>query len=493
MGRRGLKSGSRKIFTLGGWQRAQPGVSLPEHPLMLGNLIGPEIKELIEERNFTALRAAFAEWVPADIAECLTELPEEEQAVVFRLLPHGKATEVFEYLEPEAQEKVLKAMGHIDAARILNDMSPDDRTALLEELPGAAVAQMLQLLSPDEKAVAQSLLNYPDGSVGRLMTPEFVTVREDWTIAQVLDHVREFGRDSETLNVIYVTEERGRLIDDVRIREFLIRPVTTRVSEFRDHQFVALKATDEASAAYELFKKYDRTILPVIDSEDKLLGIVTVDDILDIQEEVTTEEMQKMGGMEALDEPYTSIAMHRMVKKRATWLIILFLSEMLTATAMQGYNDEIEKATVLAMFLPLIMSSGGNSGSQATTLIIRAMGVGEVRLRDWFRIMRKEVVAGLSLGVILGIIGFFRISLWQYLHIFDYGKFHWFIAATVGASLIGVVMWGSVAGAMLPFILRRCGLDPAVSSAPFVATLVDVTGLLIYFNVARVILHGTLL
>lgn len=460
---------------------------------MLGNLIGPEIKELIEERNFAALREAFIDWNPADVAECLTELPEEEQAVVFRLLPHAQATEVFEYLEPAAQEKILKAMGHIDAARILNDMSPDDRTALLEELPGAAVAQMLQLLSPDEKAVAQSLLNYPDGTVGRLMTPELVTVREEWTIAQVLEHVREFGRDSETLNVIYVTDERGRLIDDVRIREFLIRPVTTKVSEFRDHQFVALKATDEASTAIELFKKYDRAILPVVDSEEKLLGMVTVDDILDIQEEVTTEEMQKMGGMEALDEPYTTIAMHRMVKKRATWLIILFLSEMLTATAMQGYNDEIEKATVLAMFLPLIMSSGGNSGSQATTLIIRAMGVGEVRLRDWFRIMRKELAAGLSLGVILGIIGFFRISLWQSLHIFDYGQFHWFIAATVGLSLIGVVMWGSVAGAMLPFVLRRCGLDPAVSSAPFVATLVDVTGLLIYFNVARIVLKGTLL
>ncbi|MEI9894064.1 MAG: magnesium transporter [Chthoniobacter sp.] len=460
---------------------------------MLGNLIGPEIKELIEERNFAALREAFTDWAPADIAECLTELPEDEQAIVFRLLAHAQATEVFEYLDTEAQEKVLKAMGHIEAARILNDMSPDDRTALLEELPGAAVAQMLQLLSPEEKAVAQSLLNYPDGTVGRLMTPEFVTVREEWTIAQVLEHVREFGRDSETLNVIYVTDEHCTLIDDVRIREFLIRPVTTLVSEIRDHQFVALRANDKASAAYELFKKYDRTILPVIDSEEKLLGIVTVDDILDIQEEVTTEEMQKMGGMEALDEPYTTISLHRMVKKRATWLIILFLSEMLTATAMQNYNDEISKATVLAMFLPLIMSSGGNSGSQATTLIIRAMGVGEVRLRDWFRIMRKELAAGLSLGVILGIIGFFRISLWQFLHIFDYGQYHWVIALTVGLALIGVVMWGSVAGAMLPFVLRRCGLDPAVSSAPFVATLVDVTGLLIYFNVARVILRGTLL
>jgi magnesium transporter len=460
---------------------------------MLGNLIGPEIKELIEERSFAALREAFTDWAPADVAECLTELPEDEQAVVFRLLPHVQATAVFEYLELEAQETVLKAMGQADAARILNDMSPDDRTALLEELPGAAVVQLIHLLSPEEKAVAQALLNYPEGTVGRLMTPDFVTVREEWTIAEVLEHVREFGRDSETLNVIYVTDERGTLIDDVRIREFLIRPTTTLVSEVRDHQFVALRATDKGAAAYDLFKKYDRSILPVIDSEEKLLGIVTVDDILDIQEEVTTEEMQKMGGMEALDEPYTTISLLRMIKKRATWLVILFLSEMLTATAMQSNEEKIEKAAILAVFLPLIMSSGGNSGSQATTLIIRAMGVGEVRLRDWFQVMRKEVSSGFFLGVILGIIGFLRISLWQYLHIFDYGRYHWLIALTVGVALIGVVMWGSIMGAMLPFILRRCGLDPAVSSAPFVATLVDVTGLLIYFNVARIILHGTLL
>ncbi len=460
---------------------------------MLGNLIGPEIKELIDERNFAALREAFLDWAPADVAECITELPGEEQAVVFRLLPHQQATQVFEYLDLEAQQKVLRAMGHADAARILNDMSPDDRTALLEELPGAAVAQMLQLLSPEEKAVAQSLLNYPEGTVGRLMTPEFVTVREEWTIAEALEHVREFGRDSETLNVIYVTDVHGQLIDDIRIREFLIRPLTTRVSEFRDHQFVALQATYKAEQAYDLFKKYDRAILPVVDSEEKLLGIVTVDDILDIQEQKTTEEIQKIGGMEALDEPYTTIALHRMVKKRATWLIILFLGEMLTATAMQGYNSEIEKAAVLAMFLPLIISSGGNSGSQATTLIIRAMAVGEVRLRDWFRVMGKELLSGLCLGLILGAVGFVRIALWQSLHIFDYGAHHWLIASTVGVALIGVVLWGSVAGAMLPFLLRRCGLDPAASSAPFVATLVDVTGLLIYFNVALFILRGTML
>ncbi len=459
---------------------------------MLGNLIGPEIRELIEERNFSALRAAFEDWSPADVAECITELPDDEQAIVFRLLPHAQATDVFEYLEPDAQQVVLKAMGHAEAARILNDMSPDDRTALLEELPGAAVVQLIQLLSPEEKAVAQSLLNYPEGSVGRRMTPDFISVRGDWSIQRVLDYIREHGRDSETLNVIYVTDERGTLIDDVRIREFLLRPVGTLVDEIRDSEFIALRATDQARDAYQIFKKYDRHTLPVIDSEEKLLGIVTVDDFLDIQEEETTEDIQKMGGMEALDEPYMTISMPRMIKKRASWLIILFLGEMLTATAMAGFQAQMEKFVLLAMFLPLIISSGGNSGSQASTLIIRAMAVGEFGLRDWWCIMRKEIVSGFALGVILGVIGFIRIALWHV--VFHSYAGQWLTIGTiVGFSLVGVVLWGSLAGAMLPFILKRCGVDPATSSAPFVATLVDVTGLIIYFSVATVVLRGAVL
>ena len=460
---------------------------------MLGNLIGPEIKELIDERNFTALRAAFEDWAPADISECITELPSDEQAVIFRILPHDQATDVFEYLDVDAQHVVLKAMGDSAAARILNDMSRDDRTALLEELPGAAVQQMIQLLSPEEKAVAQSLLNYPESSVGRLMTPDFISVREDWTIQQTLDHIREHGHDSETVNVIYVADERGTLIDDLRIGEILIHPVTTLISEIRDDTFVALRATDDQQAAVDIFRKYDRSTLPVVDSEEKLLGIVTVDDMLDVQQEEATEDIQRLGGMEALDEPYMTIALWRMIKKRASWLIILFLGEMLTATAMQKYEEDIAKAAVLAIFLPLIISSGGNAGSQATTLIIRAMAVGEVRLRDWWRIMRKEFSSGFFLGAILGCVGFVRILLWQSLHIFDYGPHFLVIAFTVGMSLVGVVLWGSLAGAMLPFLLRKLGLDPATSSAPFVATLVDVTGLLIYFNLALIIMKGSLL
>jgi magnesium transporter len=460
---------------------------------MVGALLAPEIKSLIDARDFNGLRELFKEWPPADVADVILDLPDDEQVIIFRVLPSALAADVFEYIGVEEQQKLLRAMAREQVVGILNEMSPDDRTALLEELPSAAARQLIKLLTPEERHVAQALLGYPEGSVGRLMTPDFIAVREDWTVQQVLDYVREFGHDSETLNVIYVVDERGRLIDDVRMRQLLLKPLTTKVSEIRDETFAVLKVNDSQEEALNVFRKYDRVALPVVDSNNVLVGIVTSDDMLDVAEEEATEDIQKLGGMEALDEPYTTIPLMRMVKKRATWLIILFLGEMLTATAMQGYNGEIEKAAILAMFLPLIISSGGNSGSQATTLVIRAMALGELRLRDWFRVVRKELLSGLSLGLILGGIGFFRIALWQYLHIFDYGKYHWLIGFTVGAALVGVVLWGTISGAMLPFLLRRFGLDPATSSAPFVATLVDVTGLIIYFNVALFILRGTLL
>ena len=460
---------------------------------MVGKILEPEIRSMIEARDFAALREVFREWPPADVAEVILDLPEDEQVIIFRVLPHNLAADVFEYIGVEEQLALLRAMAHEQVVGILNEMAPDDRTALLEELPSDAARKLIRFLTPEERRVATALLGYPEDSVGRLMTPDFIAVKENWTVQEVLDYIRAYGQDSETLNVIYVVDDRGKLIDDIRMREFLLKPLPSPVRELMQKTFVALNVTDSQRDAVNIFRKYDRTALPVIDSTGVLLGIVTIDDMLDVAEKEATEDIQKLGGMEALDEPYTTIPFLRMVKKRATWLIILFLGEMLTATAMQGYNSEIEKAAILAMFLPLIISSGGNSGSQATTLVIRAMALGELRLRDWFRVVRKELLSGLALGIILGIIGFFRISLWQYLHIFDYGKYHWLVAFTVGVALVGVVLWGTISGAMLPFLLRRCGLDPAASSAPFVATLVDVTGLVIYFNVALLILRGTLL
>ncbi len=459
---------------------------------MLGNLIGPELKELIATRNFVALREAFADWSAADVAECITDLAEDEQAILFRILPHDQATEVMEYLDPDAQQVVLKAMGTAEAARVLNDMSPDDRTALLEELPGAAVVQMLQLLSPEEKAIAQTLLNYPEDSVGRLMTVDFIGVRDGWTVQQVFDYIREHGHRSETLHVIYITDERGILIDDLRIADLLVAPLRTPVTEIRDSNFVALRVTDAAEQAIAVFKKYDRTALPVIDSEGKLVGIVTVDDILDLQEEQTTEEMQKIGGVEALDEPYMEAPLFDLVRKRAVWLVVLFIGQMLTATVMGVFEKELASALVLALFIPLIISSGGNSGSQASTLIIRAMSLGEITIHDWWRVAKREIASGLLLGGLLAGIGFLRIVVWsQFTPV--YGPHYFLIGATVSAAILGVVLWGTLSGSMLPLILRRCGLDPATSSAPFVATLVDVTGLIIYFSAATLILRGTVL
>src|SRR5437762_9425967 len=423
---------------------------------MVGKILEPEIKSLIEARNFTALREVFRDWPPADVAEVIVDLPEDEQVIIFRVLPHALAADVFEYLDFDAQQKLLRAMAHEQVVGILNEMSPDDRTALLEEMPSAAARQLIRLLTPEERKIATALLGYPENSVGRLMTPDFIAVKDDWTVQQVLDYVREFGQDSETLNVIYVVDDHGKLIDDLRIREILLRPLTAKVSDIRNDTFAALRVNDSRENALNVFRRYDRAARPVVDSSGVLVGIVTSDDMLDVAEEEATEDIQKLGGMEALDEPYTTIPFLRMLKKRATWLILLFLGEMLTATAMQGYNSEIEKAAILAMFLPLIISSGGNSGSQATTLVIRAMALGELRLIDWLRVVRKELLSGLSLGLILGSIGFFRITLWQYLLIFGSGEYHWVVSLTVGAALVGVVLWGTLSGAMLPFLLRRC-------------------------------------
>src|SRR5213596_891932 len=465
---------------------------------MVGKILIPEIRSLIEARDFAGLRELFSEWPPADVAEVIVDMPEDEQVIIFRVLPHALAADVFEYLDVDAQQSLLRCMAHEQVAAILNEMSPDDRTALLEEVPSAAARQLIRLLTPEERRVATALLGYPEGSVGRLMTPDFVAVHDQWTVKEVLDHVREHGRDSETLNFLYVVDERGKLIDDLRIREFLLRPLTTRVDEIMDRSFVHLTVNETQEDALNIFRKYDRAALPVVDSSGVLVGIVTQDDMLDVAEAEATEDIQKIGGMEALDEPYMRISLWRMVRKRAGWLIILFLGEMLTATAMANYQAELAKALVLALFLPLIISSGGNSGSQASTLMIRAMALGEVTLRDWWHVMRREIQAGLLLGLVLGVIGVIRVSFWvmvdkRYFHHQPYGE-HWpLVALTVGIALVGVVLWGTLSGSMLPFILRRVGADPATSSAPFVATLVDVTGLVIYFTIALVIMRGVML
>jgi magnesium transporter len=336
-------------------------------------------------------------------------------------------------------------------------------------------------------------MGYPENSVGRLMTPDYVYVYEYNTVNEVLDTIRQFGKNTETIDVIYVINEKGELLDDIRIKDFILSPPEKKVNELMDNRSISLNAHSDQEVAAEIFKMNNRVALPVTDDKNILLGIVTIDDVLWVAHEEFSEDIQKIGGTAALDAPYLDTGIFKLVKKRAGWLVILFVGEMLTATAMQYFQDEIEAATVLALFIPLIMSSGGNSGSQASTLIIQAMALGELSVADWWKVMRREIFSGLLLGIILGTIGFLRIFTWQQLHIFDYGPYWQLVGATIFFSLIGIVLWGSLMGSMLPLIMKRLKFDPAASSAPFVATLVDVTGILIYFSVAYLFLKGSLL
>ncbi len=461
---------------------------------MLEHLLKPEMRELIQQRDFTSLRVVLEDWEAYEIAALVDALPPPEDLVIFRVLPRDRAARTFELLPNEMQRKLVEELARDQPflAKLLNDLSPDDRTALFGELPGPITHELLKLLTPEERAVATTLLGYPPESVGRLMTTDYVEVRPEWTVQQALDHIRHNGKDSETLNVIYVVDEKMSLVDDLRIREVLLADPAAHIGDLIDRRYVCLTATDDREAAVQAFRIHDRTALPVTDTNGVFIGIVTVDDVLDVLQEEATEDIQKLGGTQALEAPYLDTPFFSLIKKRAGWLTVLFLGEMLTASVMQKFEFEIAQAVVLALFLPLIISSGGNSGSQAATLIIRSLAVSEVKLADWWRVMRREIFSGLVLGSILGIVGVLRIALWQqFFHL--YGP-HWpLIAFTVGTALVGVVIWGTLCGSMLPFLLRRLGADPAVSSAPLVATLIDVTGLIIYFTMAGILLKGTLL
>ncbi len=459
---------------------------------MLTELIGPEIMELIHKRDFVILKDFLSQFEAPQTAEFLSGIREEDRAILFRLLDRKKAGEVFSYLSREQQDSLLENLTNEHLVSLLNELSPDDRTKLFEELPADLTKQLMSLLSPHELAQARMLLGYPESSVGRLMTPDYIAVQPEWKIDQTLEYIRRHGQDAETINVIYVVDREGKLIDDLRLRNIILAEPEAPIETIMDRRFEALSAYDDQEVAAKKIHDLDRIALPVTDSEGVLVGIVTVDDILDVIEEETTEDIHKIGGLDVIETPYLNTPFPSLIKKRAKWLVVLFLGEMLTATAMGYFEEEIARAVVLALFVPLIISSGGNSGSQAATLIVRAMAIGEVGLKDWWRVMRREVLSGLSLGSILGAIGFIRITVWE--HLFHVYGDHWLLVAfTVALALVGVVLWGTLSGSMLPFVLRRFGADPAASSAPFVATLVDVTGLIIYFSMAAVILSGTLL
>ncbi len=460
----------------------------------MAEIVAPtNLTELIARQRWEDLRARLKEMHFSDIAELLAALLPAQRAIVFRLLDRDHAAEVFGYLPPDDQAELIHSLSAAEVKVVLDEMRPDDRTQFFGELPAEVTRKLLETLSPEELRESRELLGYPEDSVGRYMTPHYVSVSPEMTAGEALNRIRKVGQKSETLNVIYILDSTGKLLEDIRLGSLVMAEPQTKITDIADPALVSLHATDDRESALALFEKYDRVALPVTDMQGNMLGIVTVDDMLDVAQSEATEDIQKIGGSEALDAPYMEVGLWDMIRKRGGWLSALFLGEMLTATAMSFFEGEIAKAVVLALFVPLIISSGGNSGSQAASLIIRALALREVKLCDWFRVFGRELVAGLALGFMLGVIGFFRIVLWQHLHLTNYGQHYLLLAFTVWASLIGVVMFGTFAGSMLPFIMRRLGFDPAASSAPFVATLVDVTGLCIYFSVALLILHGTLL
>ena len=428
----------------------------------------------------------------SDVAELIDEFPDYESSIIANMSVH-RAASVFKILDLPAQKRIIKILPPNTTASLLNELPADDRTDFLEELPSNVVRELIKLLDPEERRITLSLLGYPENSIGRLMTPDYVYVYPDNTIEEVFATIRKYGKDSETINVIYVINNKGELLDDIRIRDFILNPPDKKVSELMDERVVALHAEDDQETASEVFKMNNRVALPVISKSNKLLGIVTIDDILWVASEEFSEDMQKMGGTTALEEPYIEMSIPKLYRKRILWLIILFFGELITIGAMQHFQDEIAKVVILATFIPLIISSGGNSGSQASTLIIQAMALGELTISDWWRIMKREIFSGLMLGSTLCLLGFSVISVWHFFSPGTFGIHYLRIGLTVGLSLMGIVLWGSLMGSMLPLILKRLGADPAASSTPFVATLVDVTGLIIYFSVAFLLLSGTLL
>ena len=430
---------------------------------------------------------------PADIADQLTQKSSKDRVLSFLLLAGEAKAEVFPYFDSEIQQELILNLGNEATKELFNELAPDDRTLLLTDFPDSIIKEITNLLDQKEREQALNLLGYESDSIARLMTPHYIQAKKDWTVKRVLESIKIYGKKAETLNFVYVVNDKNKLIDDLRIGQLLMAEDSTLIEELMDKNFIAIRTTEKIEESLAIFDKYDREALPIVTEKGILVGIVTFDDLLEQIEQRDTEDMQKFGGMEELDVSYTKTSLSDLVKKRAGWLVVLFLGELLTASAMGHYDDEIAKAVVLALFVPLIISSGGNSGSQAASLITRTMALKELQLRDWWYVMKKEFVSGLLLGGILGLLGFIRIVIWQETGIYDYGPYWLWVALSVSTSLLFIVLWGTLSGSLIPFLLRKMKLDPAAASAPFVATLVDVTGLIIYFSVSALFLAGKLL
>ena len=460
----------------------------------LAALVAPDILDLLEEAP-SAIAKELEEFHPADLADVVELLPREKVSAFLAALPPQRASDVIEYVDEELRAELLGAFSTEQAAALVSQMSPDERTDLLVELDEEVAEEIVSEMPAAARLETEQLLQFDPDTAGGLMTTEFVSVSADQQVDQALDAVRSLARagNKEAMYAIYAVGVDGKLEGVLSLRELLAAPPGARISDVAWTEVVSVSPHADRNEVAMTTANYDLIAVPVVSESGHIMGVVTVDDVIDVMQEVQTEDIQKMGGMEALDEPYTSIGFWAMIRKRGVWLCLLFIGELLTASAMQSFEDELKRALVLSLFVPLIVSSGGNSGSQATSLIIRAMALGELTLKDWWRVALRELPTGLVLGLFLGVLGFARIVMWQKLGFWDYGPHYVLLALTVSIAVVGVVAFGSLIGSMLPFALRRFRLDPASASAPFVATLVDVTGVIIYFVVALLILRGTLL
>ena len=453
-------------------------------------ILRPEIQELIDGRRFRDLRAALEVLEPGDIAETLESLEPGDAAVAFRLLPRDLAGESLANLEQDTQEDLIEALGKY-AGRIVEAMDPDDRAALLDEMPDSIARRLIAALSPEDRRVTQEILGYPGESVGRLMTPDYIRAFAHWTVARTLEHIRIHGRDAETIHWVYVVDEERRLVDDVHIRKCLLADPATTVAELMDDRFISLDATADREEAVLTMAKYDRSALPVVDSRGVLLGIVTHDDVADVAEEEATEDIQKLAGMEALNEPYMHAPLAEVLKKRGGWLMLLFLGQMVTVAVLGIFGID-KLATVLVLFIPVIIASGGNTGTQTASLLIRALALREIEPSDWKRVFRKELLTGLCLGSVLGVMGVLGVLFWHKIGLAQTEE-PLLVGIVVGTAIVGIVVWAVVLGAMFPLLLQKLGFDPATISSPLVATLMDISGLVIYLTVAIIVLRGTVL
>jgi magnesium transporter len=436
-----------------------------------------EFELWLSSKNYKSMRPVLKSAEPADIGERLSELPTSELMVIFRLIPRSRRAQVFAYIAFERQEELLEALPEAVVSTLLNDMEPDDRTRLLEDLPFEIRSQILLKLSPEERSMAWQLLSYDQDSIGRLMNPEFIAVRGELKVSDAIEFIRWTVRDADELHsFLFVIDPEGKHKGEVSLASLILAdPTSLSLDQIMDSATVALKVTDDKSVAVDFFRKYDKAFSPVVDHEGVLVGVLTADDVFDIAEDEATEDIQQFGGTATLEDSYFETPGFTLLRKRAGWLCALFVSELFTGTALRHYDEAIAEMRYLVYFVPLVISSGGNSGSQASSLVIRGLAVREMEISDWWRVFGREIVMGLGLGLILGTIGFVRAYTWDH---------NLLIAMIVGLSLIGVVLFGSVVGAVMPFFIKRMKMDPAVSSSPFIASLVDVAGIVIYFNAA---------